>query len=142
MKNYYKRYFIVTHKQSFIQIQDQPVTKKYKQLFKQDIICIDNISQGPLQADVPWKHSFELRTRERTYFLLAPTTEERDLWVNGLNRIFGVAVNDPNFRPMQMTTKADLEMAEQVTMTEGNNDAPERKTASQNKLESVEEEKR
>jgi hypothetical protein len=30
MKNYYKRYFIVTHKQSFIQIQDQPVTKKYK----------------------------------------------------------------------------------------------------------------
>lgn len=37
---YFKRYFVITNKQSFIQIQDQPVTKKYKQIFKQDIICI------------------------------------------------------------------------------------------------------
>jgi hypothetical protein len=74
--------------------------------------------------------------------LFAPTTEERDLWVNGLNRIMGIPVEDPRFKPMQMTTKADLDMAEQVTMTEGNTDAPLKKKATKSKLESVEEEKR
>lgn len=74
--------------------------------------------------------------------LFAPTNEERDLWVNGLNRIMGVPVEDPRFKPMQMTTKADLDMAEQVTMTEGNAEAPVKIEAKKSKLEVVEEEKR
>jgi hypothetical protein len=53
-----------------------------------------------MEFEAPWKHSFELKTNNRVYFLLAPTIEERDLWVNGLNRIFGVPVEDPNFKPM------------------------------------------
>ena len=32
----------------------------------------------------------------------------------------GIVVNDPTFVPGEITTKADLEMVESVTMTEGN----------------------
>jgi hypothetical protein len=52
--------------------------------------------------------------------LYAPTSEERDLWVKGIHRIMAIQVNDPTFVPGDVTTKADLEMAESVTMTEGN----------------------
>ena len=33
-KNFYKRYFIISTKQNFVQVQDQPVTKKYKTILK------------------------------------------------------------------------------------------------------------
>lgn len=90
-------------------MQDQPVTKKYKQIFKNDIICIQKISAAAQIdiSEVPWKHSFELKTKQRIYVLFAPTSEERDFWVNGMNRIFGVSIQDPSFKPMEMTTKAD-----------------------------------
>ena len=85
-------------------------------------MCIQKISwQGQnITNEVPWKHSFELNTKSRTYVLYAPTSEERDLWVKGLHRIMGIVVNDPTFVPGEITTKADLEMVESVTMTEGN----------------------
>lgn len=133
-------------------MQEQPVTKKYKQIFKKDIVCIQRISwQGQnITNEVPWKHSFELKTKTRTYVLFAPTSEERDLWVKGLHRIMGVQVNDPSFVPGDVTTKADLEMAESVTMTEGNI-SPSKNSRSKNNnsalnnsrglLENVEEEK-
>ena len=37
--------------------------------------------------------------------LFAPTAEERDLWVNGFNRVMQIPVIDPNFVPMGVMTK-------------------------------------
>lgn len=71
----------------------------------------------------PWQFSFELRTHARSLFLLAPTAEERDLWINGFNRILHIPVIDPNFVPMGMMTRAQLNqnLHEQFIATEGNN---------------------
>lgn len=62
MKQFYKRYFIITNKQNFIQVQELPVTKKYKRIEKADVVCLNNISK-PGQNEhlsVTWKWSFEL----------------------------------------------------------------------------------
>ena len=53
--------------------------------------------------------------------LFAPSAEERDLWVNGFNRVMQVPVIDPNFVPMGVMTKSQLNTHEQVIMTDGNN---------------------
>ena len=52
--------------------------------------------------------------------LFCPTAEERDLWVNGFNRVMQIPVIDPNFVPMGAMTKQQLNLHEQVVMTEGN----------------------
>lgn len=111
---------MVNNKQSFIQVQDQPVTKKYKQIYKDDIICLQKVASKITSSDVPWKYSFELKTNQRIYQLYAPTAEERDLWVAGINRVMNVPVDDPAFIPVNKMSTHDLE-AEEVTMTEGNN---------------------
>ena len=53
--------------------------------------------------------------------LFAPTAEERDLWVNGFNRVMQIPVIDPNFVPMGVMTKQQLNLHEQIMQTEGNN---------------------
>ena len=53
--------------------------------------------------------------------LFAPSAEERDLWVNGFNRLMQIPVIDPNFMPMGQITKSQLNLHEQVTITDGNN---------------------
>ena len=53
----------------------------------------------------PWQYSFELKTHARSFMLFAPTAEERDLWVNGFNRVMQIPVIDPNFVPMGVMTK-------------------------------------
>ena len=60
-------------------------------IFKVDMVCISDIriSEDKLAA---WKYQFELKTKSRSYTLFAPTAEERDLWVNGFKRIYGVPV--------------------------------------------------
>ena len=40
MSNFYKRYIIISTKQNFVQVQEQPITKKYKSILKREIICI------------------------------------------------------------------------------------------------------
>lgn len=75
---------------------------------RREIICIQRIKTLEKVDDkkTPWQFSFELRTHARSLLLLAPTAEERDLWVNGFNRILQIPVIDPNFVPMGMMTKA------------------------------------
>ena len=34
LSNFYKRYMIISTKQSFVQVQEQPITKKYKSILK------------------------------------------------------------------------------------------------------------
>ena len=120
--SHYKRYFIISAKQDFVQIQDQPVTKKYKSILRNEILYLQRVTRHKVNiADLPWKFSFELKTTSRTYVLFAPNQEERELWVNGFHRILGVPIADPNFTPMGVVTKGDLQMHEEVTMTDGNN---------------------
>ena len=121
-RTYYKRYFIVTSKQNFIQVQEFPVTKKYKRIEKNNILNIQKLSRAVTSeySDMPWKFSFEIKTTERLYCLFAPTQEERDLWVNGINRLMGIPVKDSQFVPMGFVNKADLNLHDQVVMTEGN----------------------
>lgn len=92
---------------------------------RREIICIQRIKTLEKVDDkkTPWQFSFELRTHARSLLLLAPTAEERDLWVNGFNRILQIPVIDPNFVPMGMMTKAQLNqnLHEQFMATEGNN---------------------
>jgi len=110
---FYKRYFIVSNRQSFIQIQEQPVTKKFKRIFNLDLIAVTNLQSNNdtlPETVLPWKYSFELETKGRSYVLYAPTLEERDLWVNGIRRLINLPVKDPCFRPMQMVSKASLHM--------------------------------
>jgi len=61
------------------------------------------------------------------YILFAPTQEERDLWVNGINRLLGVAVNDPMYLPIGTLTKQSLNLHNEVVMTEGNEQSKEEK---------------
>ena len=42
------------------------------------------------------------------YDLFALTSEERDLWVNGLSRILKIEVMDPGFVPTGHLTRAKL----------------------------------
>jgi len=63
-----------------------------------------------MQTDIdgkepPWMYSFELKTHARSFMLFCPTAEERDLWVNGFNRVMQIPVIDPNFVPMGAMTK-------------------------------------
>ena len=124
--NFYKRYFIISQKQNFVQVQDQPVTKKYKTILKTSIICIQNI-KTITETDgktCPWWYSFELKTHARSFLLFAFTPEERDLWINGFNRLLQIPVIDTNFVPMAIITKSHMQhmqSLDQVTMTEGNN---------------------
>ena len=37
-KSFYKRYFIISTKQNFVQVQEQPVTKKYKTILKYVVV--------------------------------------------------------------------------------------------------------
>lgn len=145
LQTHYKRYFVVTNKQSFIQMQEQPVTKIYKQIKRKDIVCIQKISQNSANfgSNIPWKFSFELNTTERIFELFAPTVEERDLWVNGLHRILNIPVNDIGFVPMQMSTKQDIEFSDDFLMTDGNVSHVIDNTVIKKevKLETVEEEK-
>ena len=39
-KMFYKRFFVVQEKCSFIQVQEQQVTKNFKRIFLDDIDCI------------------------------------------------------------------------------------------------------
>ena len=63
---------------------------------------------------IEWKFSFEMKTTQRVFILFAPTIEERDIWVNGINRIIEVPVFDPFFKPMGNITKAQMNIAKQV----------------------------
>ena len=47
-----------------------------------------------------WDWRFDLETVDRTFILFAPTEEERDLWVNGINRLTGIPISDPDFVPL------------------------------------------
>ena len=69
----------------------------------------------------PWSFSFELKTNQRIYKLYAPTAEERDLWVNGFNRVLRVEVVDDDFEPMGAITRTEINLHQQVMQTEGNN---------------------
>ena len=62
----------------------------------------------------PWWYSFELKTHSRSFLLFAYTPEERDLWVNGINRILQVPVIDTNFVPMAVITKSHMQMGNQT----------------------------
>ena len=56
---------------------------------RREIICIQRI-QTIAEFDgkaTPWTFAFELKTHARSFLLFAPTAEERDLWVNGFNRV-------------------------------------------------------
>jgi len=58
-KMFYKRYFVVSNKQSFIQIQDMPVTKKFKRIFNTDLVCIRNLSsyaENQITPDLAWRY--------------------------------------------------------------------------------------
>ena len=72
-----------------------------------------------------WRFSFELKTNARIYKLYAPTSEERDLWVNGFNRVLRIEVIDPDFEPMGAVTRTEINLHQQVMQTEGNNMAEE-----------------
>ena len=56
-----------------------PVTKKYKQINKNEIICIQKITHASVRSDcrhiteLPWKFAFEMKTQKRVYVLFAPT---------------------------------------------------------------------
>ena len=95
-----------------------------------------------VDTDIPWKFSFELKTKQRIFQLYAPTQEERDLWVNGIHRILGVPVDDPDWVPMSVTTQNDLDKAEDITINEGNNRPNSRQKLNNSKLDSIEEIKR
>ena len=47
-----------------------------------------------------WDWRFDIETVDRTFILFAPTEEERDLWVNGINRLTGIPISDPDFVPL------------------------------------------
>jgi hypothetical protein len=88
----------------------------------------------------PWTFAFTLKTKQREFRLFAPTAEERDLWVAGINRIMNVPVEDPLFKPTAIMSVQDLE-AEEVLLTEGNKDSQRRSSFSKPlKLHAVEEE--
>jgi hypothetical protein len=44
--------------------------------------------------------------------LYAPTSEERDLWVNGIARLLNITVKDPFFVPAGLVTKNQLHSQE------------------------------
>ena len=75
---------------------------------RKEIICIMKI--GILDKvdgiHTPWQFSFELKTQTRNYLFLCPTEEERDLWINGLNRILQIPVLGNSFTLMGKLTKA------------------------------------
>ena len=77
---------------------------------RREIICIHRIKKITEIGgrEPPWYFSFELKTHDRSFILFAPTIEERDLWVNGFNRILQIPVIDPNFVPMGNLTKSQL----------------------------------
>jgi hypothetical protein len=112
------------------------VTKKYKQIYKDDIVCLQKIGGVLSNLDCPYKFSFEIKTSKRIYQLYAPTAEERDLWVFGINRIMNVPVDDPSFTPLKMITGRD---SETILNTEGNNNS--QRQASASKINVVEESK-
>ena len=62
-----------------------------------------------VNKQIPWKYSFELKTHQRDYELFAPSQEERDLWVNGFNRILAVPVFDDSFVPMGIVSKQTID---------------------------------
>ena len=53
--------------------------------------------------------------------MFAPTEEERDLWVNGFNRVLRVEVADAAFSPMGAVSRAEINLSSQIMATEGNN---------------------
>ena len=86
-----------------------------------DVVCLQRVTTFVEVKGLGWNFPFELRTTGRIYVLFAGTSEERDLWVNGLRRILSIKVNDLHFRPMALLTKKDINLHDQVIMTEGNN---------------------
>ena len=83
-------------------------------LCRSSIICIQNI-KTMTEIDgksCPWYYSFELKTHSRSFQLFAVSPEERDLWVNGFNRLLSIPVIDPNFVPMGVITKSHMTIHE------------------------------
>jgi hypothetical protein len=88
-----------------------PVTKKFKRIFNLDLVSIKNLTMHEENVPdnyLPWKYSFELATKQRSYVLYAPTMEERDLWVNGISRLLALRVEDPSWQPMKLISKDNL----------------------------------
>ena len=94
---YYKRYFVVKADSIFVAISDTEVSRSFKKVLIENIVCITNIEEnekGPVaKSGEKWMHKFELRTTERTYELFAKNEEERDIWVNGFQRIHKIPVD-------------------------------------------------
>ena len=64
-----------------------------------ELLCIQSIRtvtevEGKV---VPWNFSFTIKTAKRSLMLFAPTSEERDIWVECFNRLFKVPILDPVF---------------------------------------------
>ena len=113
-------------------MQEQPVTKSYKTIQRKDVICLQNVKhvlqdekKSLFGSNETWKYSFELKCQDRTYKLFAPTEEERDLWVNGFNRVLRVEVADEAFSPMGAISRTEINLHQQVMATEGNNEESE-----------------
>ena len=72
---YYKRYFVIKADSIFVAISDTMVSRNFKKVFIEDIVCINNIEEskkGPVaKSGEKWMHKFELRTTQRTYELFA-----------------------------------------------------------------------
>ena len=63
-----------------------------------DIISVNNISPPSKTTKCRWKYSFELDWNQygkgkQTFKLFAPTTEERDLWIESLHIYLNVKVS-------------------------------------------------
>ena len=94
----------------FIQVQESPSDPDAKRILLKDVICLQRVTTYVEIKGLDWNFPFELRTTTRTFVLFAATSEERDLWVNGLHRILKIKVSDINFRPMPLTTKKEIEL--------------------------------
>ena len=113
-----KRYFIAFGKGQFILIQEQQISKHFKRINKEDIICIDNVGKDE-KLGQEFKYRFKIFSKKREYHLCAINEEERDLWINALNRLMGITVSDPKFKLATLFQKVQL-FNSQVMMTEGN----------------------
>ena len=87
---WYDRYFVITPQ--YLSIYRGPGKKISQQIPAAELYKITNISGPEEKTQCPYKYSFVLETKSRSYQLYCPTQKEREIWIKSFQNILKVEI--------------------------------------------------